>query len=65
VNELLLSVPAISCDHCVRVIRSEVEGVTGVDLVDVQLDTKMVRVTGSAEVAAVREAIAEAGYEVA
>jgi copper chaperone len=65
VNELLLSVPDMSCDHCVRAISSEVSCVSGVVSVDVQLPAKTVRVTGSASEAAVREAIAEAGYEAA
>lgn len=64
-NELLLSVPDMSCDHCVRAISSEVSCVPGVESVDVQLPAKTVRVTGSASEAAVREAIAEAGYEAA
>ena len=64
-NELLLSVPDISCDHCVRAITAEVSQVVGVQGVDVQIATKTVRVTGSAPEAAVREAIAEAGYEAA
>ena len=64
-NELLLSVPDISCDHCVRAITDEVSQVAGVQGVDVQLATKTVRVTGSAPETAVREAIAEAGYEAA
>jgi copper chaperone len=65
VNELLLSVPDISCDHCVRAITGEVSCVEGVQSVDVQLATKTVRVTGSASEASIREAIAEAGYEAA
>jgi copper chaperone CopZ len=65
VNELLLSVPDMSCDHCVRAITAEVSCVPGVDGVDVQLPTKTVRVSGPAAEAAVREAIAEAGYEAA
>jgi copper chaperone CopZ len=64
-TELLLSVPDMSCDHCVHAISSEVCQVPGVADVDVQLATKTVRVTGSASEAAVREAIAEAGYEAA
>ncbi len=64
-NELLLSVPDMSCDHCVRAISSEVAVVPGVETVDVQLAAKTVRVTGSASEDAVRAAVAEAGYEAA
>jgi copper chaperone CopZ len=65
VNELLLSVPDMSCDHCVRAITAEVSCVPGVESVDVRLAAKTVRVSGTASEAAVREAIAEAGYEAA
>jgi copper chaperone CopZ len=65
VNELLLSVPDMTCDHCVRAITGEVSCVEGVQSVDVQLATKTVRVTGPASEASVRAAIAEAGYEAA
>jgi copper chaperone CopZ len=65
VNEIVLCVPDMSCDHCVRAISSEVAVVPGVQTVDVRLDEKIVRVTGNASEDAVRAAVAEAGYEAA
>ena len=60
------SVPAIHCAHCAMSIREEVSEVDGVDDVDVDLDTKVVTVSGShLDDAAVRAAIVEAGYEAA
>ena len=60
------SVPAIHCAHCATSIREEVSEVEGVDDVAVDLDTKVVTVRGTAlDDAAVREAIAEAGYQAA
>ena len=60
------SVPAIHCAHCAMSIREEVSEVEGVEDVDVDLETKVVTVRGSAPYdAALREAIAEAGYEAA
>ena len=64
-NELLLSVPDISCDHCGRAITAEVSQVAGVRAVDVQIATKTVKVTGSVSENSIRAAIAEAGYEAA
>ena len=64
-NELLLSVPDMTCDHCVRAISGEVSCVAGVESVEVQLAAKTVRVTGSVDEADIRAAIAEAGYEAA
>jgi copper chaperone CopZ len=60
------SVPAIHCDHCAMSIREEVSEVEGVDEVAVDLDSKLVTVTGRGlDDAAVRAAIVEAGYEAA
>jgi len=59
-------VPAIHCAHCAMSIREEVSEVEGVDEVAVDLDTKIVTVTGSdLDDGALRGAIAEAGYEAA
>ena len=58
------SVPGISCDHCRAAITTEVTDVDGVDAVDVDLDTKLVRVTGEhLDDATLVAAIDEAGYE--
>jgi copper chaperone len=60
------SVPAIHCAHCVMSIREEVSEVEGVDNVAVDLDTKLVTISGSElDDAALRAAIVEAGYEAA
>lgn len=60
------SVPAIHCDHCAMSIREEVSEVEGVDDVAVDLDTKVVTITGlELDDAALRAAIVEAGYEAA
>lgn len=60
------SVPAIHCEHCEMSIREEVSEVAGVDEVAVDLDAKLVTVTGHAlDDEALRAAIVEAGYEAA
>jgi copper chaperone len=60
------SVPGIHCGHCATAIKDEVSSVEGVEGVDVDLETKVVTVRGHALLdAALREAIDEAGYEVA
>jgi copper chaperone len=59
-------VPAVHCDHCVMSIREEVFEVEGVTEVDVDLETKVVTVSGQhLDDVALRAAIAEAGYEAA
>ena len=64
-NQLVLSVPKISCGRCVEAIREEVGLVAGVRAVAVDLATRTVRVDGDADEAAVRAAIGEAGHQVA
>jgi copper chaperone len=60
------SVPAIHCAHCAMSIREEVSEVDGVEDVAVDLETKLVTVSGRAlDDAALRAAIEEAGYEAA
>ena len=60
------TVPAIHCEHCAMSIREELSEVQGVDVVDVDLDAKLVSVAGrDLDDAALRAAIADAGYEAA
>ena len=60
------SVPAIHCAQCAMSIREEVSEVDGVEGVAVDLDAKLVTVSGrTLDDAALRAAIQEAGYEAA
>jgi copper chaperone len=63
-DALTYRVPAIHCEHCAASIREEVGEVPGVEKVAVDLDAKLVTVTGAdLDDAALRAAIDEAGYE--
>ncbi|MEX2254387.1 MAG: cation transporter [Acidimicrobiia bacterium] len=55
----------ISCDHCKNTIEGELGNLDGVHLVEVDVNTKTVRVGGDAREDEIRAAIAAAGYEVA
>ena len=60
------TVPALHCGHCKASVTEELSEVEGVEGVDVDLDTKLVAVTGDGlDDAALRAAIEEAGYEAA
>ena len=60
------TVVGMTCDHCVLSVRDEVSEVDGVDAVDVDLVSGRLRVRGeNVSDAAVGEAVADAGYEVA
>jgi copper chaperone len=64
--QTIYSVPGISCGHCRTAITGEVTKVAGVSAVDVDLTQKAVTVTGAGfNDDAVRDAIDEAGYDVA
>jgi copper chaperone CopZ len=63
---LTYSVPGVSCGHCRTAITGEVTHVAGITAVDVDLERKVVTVTGAGvDDAAIRAAIDEAGYDVA
>jgi copper ion binding protein len=60
------TVQGMTCSHCVLSVREEVSEVAGVAAVDVDLASGRLTVTGQ-EISdkAIRDAVAEAGYEVA
>jgi copper chaperone len=61
---LTYSVPAMSCGHCVNAITDEVKQIEGVSDVAIDLETKLVVVTGTGlKDTAIREAIVEAGFD--
>ena len=63
-DELTYRVDGMSCDHCRVAVTGEVSQVAGVRSVDVDLDSKLVRVEGAGvDGAAVVAAIDEAGYD--
>jgi copper chaperone CopZ len=58
------SVPGMHCDHCKAAVSRELEAVTGVERVEVDLETKLVTVRGETlDDAALIAAIDEAGYD--
>lgn len=63
-EDIVFSVPGMHCGHCERAVRDELEDVSGVEAVDVDLEAKVVVVKGQAlDQAALIAAIDEAGYE--
>ena len=58
------TVAGMTCDRCKRAVSSELGALPGVTGVEVDLDTKLVTVTGDGLAdGALRAAIEEAGYE--
>jgi copper chaperone len=64
-DALTLTVPDMTCDHCVQAVTEGVSPLPGVDTVEVDLDTKVVVVRGSGiDRDAVVAAIDDAGFDV-
>ena len=61
----VFAVAGMTCSHCVNAVQSEVSRVPGVREVAVDLDAGQLTVgtDGALDVAAVRAAVEEAGYE--
>jgi copper chaperone CopZ len=55
----------ISCDHCKHTIENALRELDGVSVVDVDVDSKTVRVGGDGTDESIRSALGDAGYEVA
>lgn len=63
---LTLSVPGMTCGHCEAAVTKELTSVAGVTAVAVDLDTKLVTVTGAGlDRDAIVAAIDDAGFDVA
>jgi len=62
-----LSVPNISCEHCVHTIKRELADVAGVQSVEATVEPKEVTVTFEPDdvLEAIKETLAEIGYPVA
>jgi copper chaperone len=61
---LIYRVDGMSCQHCVVAVTGEVGEVAGVQAVDIDLGSKLVRVSGAGiDDSAVLAAIDEAGYD--
>jgi copper chaperone len=61
---LTYRVDGMTCDHCKAAVNEEVSKVPGVESIEIDLDTKLVRVSGdSVDHDAVVAAIDEAGYD--
>jgi copper chaperone len=65
--EITLSIPNISCNHCVMTVKRESGFVDGVEFVsgDVEGKTATFQVEGEEALAALKKTLAEAGYPAA
>ncbi|HEY8626338.1 MAG TPA: heavy-metal-associated domain-containing protein [Solirubrobacteraceae bacterium] len=65
-ESITYTVPGVHCGHCEAAVKKEASAVAGVASVSVDLESKLVTITGEQlDDQALRAAIDEAGYEVA
>lgn len=56
------SIPSMSCGHCAKAVTEAVQEVDPKAKVEVNLDTKLVQVSSTAERQKIIESLADAGY---
>jgi copper chaperone len=59
-----LRIDGMSCQHCVRAVFTALTPVPGITSADVSIGAAVIEHDGRATVDALREAVAESGYEV-
>ena len=64
IMKTVIKVNGMMCAHCKAHVETACKGVPGVTDAVVDLDAKNVTVTGNADLAALKKAITDAGYEV-
>ena len=62
--EIVIKVEGMMCSHCKARVEKVCKAVPGVEEAVVDLEAKTVTVTGNADVAAIKQAITDADYEV-
>lgn len=63
-DKFTVGVRGMTCNHCVKAVAGAVTAVPGVEQADVNLDSGEVAIAGAdVDMAAIRAAIVEAGYE--
>jgi copper chaperone CopZ len=61
--ETKLNITGMNCQHCVSAVRKALEGVPGVERVDVSLEQAQAMVSGDADTAAMVAAVEDAGFD--
>lgn len=61
---MVLKIEGMMCGHCKARVEKALKAVAGVETVEISLENKTATVTGSADPAALRQAVTDAGYQV-
>ncbi|MBP2637304.1 MAG: copZ [Firmicutes bacterium] len=63
-GEIILKIEGMSCGHCKMSVENALKAVAGVTSASVDLEKKQALVTGTADRAALVEAVEDVGFEV-
>jgi len=61
---MTIKIEGMMCSHCRAAVEKALKAVAGVETVEVSLEDKCACVTGSADPAALKQAVIDAGYQV-
>lgn len=59
-----VKISGMSCNHCVAAVKNALKDLPGVKALDVKVGEAVIETEGALDAQAVRNAVAEAGYEV-
>ena len=59
-----IQIEGMSCNHCVAHVKEALEGLAGINEVEVRLSEKCAIISGATEEEVIKEAIDDAGYDV-
>ncbi|HEY8348032.1 MAG TPA: cation transporter [Symbiobacteriaceae bacterium] len=59
-----VKISGMSCNHCVAAVKSALKDLPGIKSLEVKVGEAVIETEGALDVEAVKNAIAEAGYEV-
>lgn len=61
---MVLKIEGMMCTHCKARVEKALKAVAGVETVEVSLEDQSATVTGTADAAALTQAVLDAGYQV-
>lgn len=61
---LQIQVDGMTCQHCQRAVENAVQSVEGVQTVDVNLETGLVKIVGTPDLKKIELAVEEEGYQI-
>lgn len=61
---MVLKIEGMMCEHCKARVEKALKAVAGVENVEISLENKTAIVTGNADLAALKQAVIDAGYQV-